>query len=215
MPNPSRTLSPPSLIKSSVAVTVNDLLVSPTANTLPAIRSPFPPDGTAVAFIRTGPATLEAAPLLRRVRPHLDAAPVGRGREVRQVTRGTRQQAHHDDGLLRGDSEAPLADAVAERAREPFAADFEVRRGDGARGPRRNRHRYRTTRRGAGVVNAGDRHLRVLRPRVDQPQPAHLVRIVAGVEDRHPPLAQQHRRDIVHRGQEPVVRADVGQHVDL
>ena len=52
-------------------------------------------------------------------------------------------------------------------------------------------------------------------PGIDQPQTAHLGRVAAGVEDRNPVLALRHWRQVVHRRQKAVRRADVRQDLNV
>ena len=136
-------------------------------------------------------------------------------RQVRQMPRRTRQQAHRLYRLPRTHHQLPLPLAPTEHPRQSPSPRLQLLRAHRARRTRRHRHHHRIARRLPRIVNPLDAHPRRLRPRVDEPQPADLVRVAPRVEDGHlmPRLARRHH--VVHRGQEPVGGADVGQHLEV
>ena len=134
-------------------------------------------------------------------------------REIRQMPRRTRKQAHHLHRLPRTHHQPPLPRAPTERPLKSPTPRLQLLRAHRARPPRRHRQLHRTAGGRSRIVNPLDAHPRTLRPRVDQPQPAHLLRVVPRIEYRHPLLRLPRRRHIVHRGQKPVLGADVGQHL--
>ena len=145
-----------------------------------------------------------------------DFGVVGHRRQIRQMPRRARQQAHHLDGPVRSDLEPPLALARAKRTTQPFRITrLQLLRREHARRPRRQRQLHRIARRRPRIVGPLDAHLRRLRPRVDEPQPAHLLVVAPRIERHHPVPRLTRRRHIVHRGQKPVPGADVAQHLEV
>ena len=148
------------------------------------------------------------------------------GREVRQMPRRTRQQAHHLDGLVRRHHQLPLPPPVVEHPAEPLAfARLQLLRRHRARRPRRYLQLHRRARRLAVVVDALDGDRRRLVPAIDDAKTTHLVDVARRVEDGHPVAhrflararAAHHRtrHEVVQGSQQPVTRAVVGQHLEV
>ena len=126
-----------------------------------------------------------------------------------------REQAHHNDGSLGPDVEPPLAGAIAQRPVEPFAPRLQLLSGDGAGSAGWNGQPHLSGRSRPFAVNAADHHFRGLIPWIDEPQAAYLFPVAARVEEGDPVAGTDAGREVVHRGQESVRRAQVGQHFDV
>ena len=135
--------------------------------------------------------------------------PARRRRQVGQVSRRRRQQAHRNDRLLRFDDQLPLAATVAESQVFQFLG---VQRPAPA-----GRHINPDQIVGilAFIVDAGDVDRGGFGAGVEDPQPAQLVDVGARIEDRDAVPVLRGRCRVVHGGQESVRGADVRQDLDV
>ena len=131
---------------------------------------------------------------------------VRRRREVGQVPGGALQEAHREPREA-ARSQPPLPVAVAEAVR--VFQRLGGQRERGLRPHKRQRAGYRMPL--APVVVAAGGPPRRLGLVVHHPQDAALVPVAAGIEERHHPVLAH----IVHGGDEAVLGANVGQHLNI
>ena len=132
------------------------------------------------------------------------------------MTRRARKQAHRLYRHIRGHHKLPLTRAVPESTVEAVArAGLQLLRGEAARREGRQRELDLRTRRHALVVHTCDRHGRRGLVRIDKTQPAHLVDVAAGVEDRNTVADSRCCRRRKHARQETIRGADVREHLDI
>ena len=151
-----------------------------------------------------------------RHRMYAAVRPLRRRGQVRQVPGGARQQTHASNPHVGLEDQPPLAGAVAQRTLQSRgAAGLQLRSRVGAGRARRNRDRHARTGRQPPVVDAEHSHLRRCGVGVHQPQRAHLAPVAARIEDSRQQAPLRDRQHVVHRRQEAVRRADVGQRLDV
>ena len=141
---------------------------------------------------------------------------VGCRRQVRQVPRRVGQQAHDHQVPVRLHSQLPHTVAIAKRtAQSRSATRLQLGCGERLRSACGDRHRHGAPGRFALPVDARHRHLGAFVPEIDQPQQADLALVAPRVERHNPVVPIHNRHHVVHRGDETIGRAHVGEHLDV
>ena len=124
------------------------------------------------------------------------------------------QQAHHQERLVRGHVQPPLAAPVAQRAVHALAG-LQRAGGEGSRGPRAQHRGRAAARRSAVVVYPADGCGCRLRTQIDHAQEARLPPVAARVERGHAVHPARWLHHVVHGGEEAVGGAHVGERLEI
>ena len=137
-------------------------------------------------------------------------------RKIRQVTRGTRNQAHRQHLAAGFSIQTPLARPVAQRSAQPRRrTGLQFRRRVGSRFPGRQIDGDPRPRGLSEVVGAPNGHGNRFVAAVEQPQQADLVDVGTRVKGGNAEPLAVARGDFVHLGKDIVPGAHIGLHLDV